>query len=746
MMNEVNLLQSNTQLSLLNTIDELRAKGVDHYISLPQLIVCGDQSSGKSSVLHALSGVEFPKSEHYCTQFSTEIILRRAATPAAVAELRPRPSATNTKLPKSGKRIGGERSASLSDVPKLIEEASKVIGQDKKESRACDYILTLRLSGPDMPYLTLIDLPGLIHTQNRGQTYDDVLGIKALVEEYMAQPECIILAIVSAQNYKENQIVIRLAKEYDPTGSRTLGIITKPDTLETGSDREATYIELARNRDVVFLHGWHVLRNANAIERKDESFNRRVVESTFFNRGKWDSLSKQTVGVKSLQYRLREILLNRIKLELPKVTRRVQLEIRRCHSRLEKFGNPRNSPKDQMNFLTELSVKFQVLCRDAIHGYYTHDFFSDDREDSTRRLRAIIFNMSEEFANKMYERGHTYEIVDGKTEITQTSPQQIHRADYMMKIQGYLQQYRGRELQGNFNPAVIDHAFKQNSRSWGRIARDYVREVCEIMETFLDDLLDAITEPDMAHRLSRGLFYPALERKLRLVNEKVTELLEPFKTGHPATLNRQFIANLRELQSREKGMPTGKERQSETLDYDACSQILDCMTAYYGIALNVFIDNVASLAVENCLLKDLPELFSPSIVSDLSLEQLQELCQETDAVRDARQEEEEKLRVLEAGLWECKKHARYNALASQQPVSEASLIQFRLTGASLKSKDPVPTALSYSSTPTGDVESRPASASKIDDGDDWQRIQSGKSTDNGRGSQLLISPSITSVT
>src|SRR5437667_12609748 len=70
-------LQSNDELELLNAIDNLRSKGLSRYVSLPQLIVCGDQSSGKSSVLEAISGIPFPVKSNLCTRFPTELILRK---------------------------------------------------------------------------------------------------------------------------------------------------------------------------------------------------------------------------------------------------------------------------------------------------------------------------------------------------------------------------------------------------------------------------------------------------------------------------------------------------------------------------------------------------------------------------------------------------------------------------------------------------------------------------------------------
>ncbi|KAH8743124.1 hypothetical protein F5883DRAFT_357059, partial [Diaporthe sp. PMI_573] len=57
-------------------IERVRANGVGDLVALPQLAVCGDQSTGKSSVLEAITGFPFPRQEGLCTRFPTEIILR----------------------------------------------------------------------------------------------------------------------------------------------------------------------------------------------------------------------------------------------------------------------------------------------------------------------------------------------------------------------------------------------------------------------------------------------------------------------------------------------------------------------------------------------------------------------------------------------------------------------------------------------------------------------------------------------
>jgi hypothetical protein len=73
-------LQTDEQRRVLDTVAQVRKCGLDSVLSLPQLVVCGDQSAGNSSVLEALTEIPFPRNDNLCTRFATEIILRRSAT------------------------------------------------------------------------------------------------------------------------------------------------------------------------------------------------------------------------------------------------------------------------------------------------------------------------------------------------------------------------------------------------------------------------------------------------------------------------------------------------------------------------------------------------------------------------------------------------------------------------------------------------------------------------------------------
>lgn len=123
----------------------------------------------------------------------------------------------------------------FNDFPSLIEETKEAMGLGTTTSAFSNDVLRVEISGPDRPQLTIVDLPGLIHSENKLQTAADVKLVQNMVQQYMVNRRSIILAVVSAKNDYANQVVLRLAREVDRKGLRTLGIITKPDTLPINS-------------------------------------------------------------------------------------------------------------------------------------------------------------------------------------------------------------------------------------------------------------------------------------------------------------------------------------------------------------------------------------------------------------------------------------------------------------------------------------------------------------------------------
>ena len=160
--NDMFPLRSSDHGPLLDVIDDLRALGIDRHIPLPQLVVCGDQSSGKSSVLEAVSGVRFPTKDQLCTRFATELILRRSVSSSV--DIKIRPSQDRSEDDKAKLLAFKAPSDDIEQFPLLIEAAKEAIGIDMNDKRFSEDVLSVELSGPSQPHLTLVDLPGLFHS------------------------------------------------------------------------------------------------------------------------------------------------------------------------------------------------------------------------------------------------------------------------------------------------------------------------------------------------------------------------------------------------------------------------------------------------------------------------------------------------------------------------------------------------------------------------------------------------------
>jgi GTPase SAR1 family protein len=400
-------LQSTKQMEVLDVVDSLRACGLSEIIALPQLIVCGDQSCGKSSVLEAISGIPFPRQENLCTRFATEVILRRAPKDEIYVSIVPgkdRALIDHDVL----KRFSHELKTK-DDFSNLFEITRDAMGLSTTGKSFSNDVLRVEICGPSQPQLTLVDLPGLIHSEIKSQTPGDVTLVHALVSQYLENPRSIILAIVSAKYDSSNQIILRRARQVDPQGLRTLGIITKPDLLEKGSKNEEAFIALARNEEVKFSLGWHVVRNLDFGTNKNKDIGRDEQEALFFQESSFKCLPPGRVGISFLRSRLSELLFKQIRTELPRLVEDIQSQISAAKFALDKLGKSRTDFEDQRSFLISLSQSFQTLCRDAVRGDYENEFFQAD-SNPKRRLCATVMNMHFAFAKTMQKNGATWLI------------------------------------------------------------------------------------------------------------------------------------------------------------------------------------------------------------------------------------------------------------------------------------------------------------------------------------------------
>jgi dynamin 1-like protein len=197
---------------------------------LPQIVVVGAQSSGKSSVLENIVGREFlPRGTGIVTR--TPLVLQLVHTP----------NNHNNKLNELKEHEWGvflhKKDQIFQDFnlirQEIVEETNKISGTKKGVSAKA---IHLKIFSSRVPNLTLVDLPGIAKVPVGDQPSDIEHQIKQIVLDYISNPNSIILAVSAANTDIANSDALHLAMQVDPTGERTLGVITKLDLMDKGTD------------------------------------------------------------------------------------------------------------------------------------------------------------------------------------------------------------------------------------------------------------------------------------------------------------------------------------------------------------------------------------------------------------------------------------------------------------------------------------------------------------------------------
>lgn len=195
--------------SILQKVDQSET------LQLPSIVVIGSQSSGKSSVLEAIVGHEFlPKGNNMVTRRPIELTL--VNTPDSAAEYAEFPA------------LGLGKITDFTQIQKTLTDLNLAVPDSQAVS---DDPIQLHIYSPNVPDLTMIDLPGYIQVAASDQPGSLKQQINELCEKYI-QPPNVILAISAADVDLANSSALKASRRVDPRGERTIGVITKMDLVD----------------------------------------------------------------------------------------------------------------------------------------------------------------------------------------------------------------------------------------------------------------------------------------------------------------------------------------------------------------------------------------------------------------------------------------------------------------------------------------------------------------------------------
>ncbi|KAG6329012.1 hypothetical protein ID866_10077, partial [Astraeus odoratus] len=189
--------------------------------------------------------------------------------------------------------------------------------------------ISLEISGRDLADLSFVDLPGLIASVGQGGNVQDIELVKDLVVSYIEKPSCLILLTVACESSFrsppdfENQGAHHLAKQFDPEGARTVGVLTKPDRIPRGE--EESWARLLRNEREPLANNWYCVRqpSSDMVKQGIKWGEARRLEEEYFSRTQpWrslNSLHKTFLGTGNLTERLSVILAELIAKRLPEI-------------------------------------------------------------------------------------------------------------------------------------------------------------------------------------------------------------------------------------------------------------------------------------------------------------------------------------------------------------------------------------------------------------------------------------------
>ena len=356
-----NLTENKDILELGNILNGLFIN--KNTIDIPRLVVVGSQSSGKSSLLNSIIGMDIlPTGTNMVTRVPLQLELIQ--------------SKSNSNKAVFGNYLNGiwntDHEITLSE-PITNDEKKNI--SDKINSitilTAGDNMnisnkpIFLRIYSPSIPNLSFIDLPGLtmVACTDRGQPIDIKDKIRAIVGEYIRPKNTIILAVMPARTDIEADIALDIIKEYDHNGERTIGILTKVDLMN--DDTDITHLlENKVSKDLQLKYKYFAIKNRSKTEMDNHTCLEGLeLEKEYFKSHKIYSHSKYTknIGIPSLCHSLSSILIHNIKSALPKIIKEIDEKISINNELLMKLGT--SIPKDtddKYSFVHDLITKFHI--------------------------------------------------------------------------------------------------------------------------------------------------------------------------------------------------------------------------------------------------------------------------------------------------------------------------------------------------------------------------------------------------
>ncbi|KAM3911655.1 dynamin-1 isoform 2-T2 [Leptodactylus fuscus] len=337
-------------IPLVNRLqDAFSAIGQNANLDLPQIAVVGGQSAGKSSVLENFVGRDFlPRGSGIVTR--RPLVLQLVNSTTEFGEF----------LHCKGKKF-----TDFEEIRLEIEaETDRVTGTNKGISPVP---INLRVYSPNVLNLTLVDLPGMTKVPVGDQPVDIEAQIRDMLMQFVTKENCLILAVSPANSDLANSDALKIAKEVDPQGQRTIGVITKLDLMDEGTDAR----DVLENKLLPLRRGYIgvVNRSQKDIDGKKDIQAALAAERKFFLTHPSYRHLAERMGTPYLQKVLNQQLTNHIRDTLPGLRNKLQSQLLSIEKEVDEYKNFRpDDPARKTKALLQMVQQFAVDFEKRIEG------------------------------------------------------------------------------------------------------------------------------------------------------------------------------------------------------------------------------------------------------------------------------------------------------------------------------------------------------------------------------------------
>ena len=343
-------------------------------IELPTIVVVGDQSSGKSSVLESLARISLPRGQGICTRVPLVMRLLNHSSPRPELYLE-----YNEKIVPTDEE----------HVSEAINLATEEIAGDGKGISKTPLTLVVKKTG--VPDLTMVDLPGITRVPVRDQPENIYDQIRDIIMEYIKPEASIILNVLSATVDFSTCESIRMSQSVDKTGDRTLAVVTKSDKAPEG------LLEKVTADDVNIGLGYVCVRNRVGEETYEEA---RVEESKLFETHRLLSkVDKSIVGIPVLAQKLMQIQAKSIARNLPDIVKKINDKLNQNLAEFNKLPKAMSNVAEAMTaFMRIIGLIKESLANILLRSKYD-EYPNESRMECKARLVEMLNSFSDELKN-----------------------------------------------------------------------------------------------------------------------------------------------------------------------------------------------------------------------------------------------------------------------------------------------------------------------------------------------------------